>query len=159
MKKVLIFYVLLVVVIVIFALSRGTNLFHFGASTGNSTAKIGNKTYKLIIAKTDAERIKGLSGRASLAEAEGMLFTFSKKDIYSFWMKDMRFPIDILFISDDKIVDLVENAQAPEKDQDPSTLPVYKSSEPANMVLEVNANEISKNKIKKGDTVVLTGVK
>ena len=103
--------------------------------------------------------MKGLSGRNNLAKDTGMLFTFSEKGIYSFWMRDMKFPIDILFISDDKIVDFVVNAPKPAKDQLPSSLPVYKSSEPANIVLEINANEIEKNKFKKGDKVTLTRIK
>lgn len=159
MKKVLFFYVLLVVVIIIFALSRGTNLLQFGTGTKGATAKIENKTYKLILTKTDAERIKGLSGRNSLAAGEGMLFTFSQKNKYAFWMKGMKFPIDIIYIDDNKVVDFVENAPAPSSGQDASTLPIYKPSSPANYVLEINANEITKNKIKKGDTVEFKNIK
>lgn len=159
MKKVLVFYVLLVVVIIIFALSRGTNLLQFGTSTKGATAKIENKTYKLILTKTDAEKIKGLSGRSNLAAGTGMLFAFPQKNKYAFWMKDMRFPIDIIYIDDNKVVDFVENAPAPASGQDASTLPIYKPSAPANYVLEVNAKEISKNKIKKGDTVIFSGIK
>lgn len=160
MKKVLAFYALLVVVIIIFVVARGGNLFNFSLGGGTKgTATIGTKTYKLLSAKTDTERMKGLSGRNNLAADSGMLFTFPEKGIYSFWMRDMKFPIDIIFISDDKIVDFVENAPNPAKDQLPSTLPIYKSSEPVNFVLEVNANEIEKNKFKKGDKVTLKGIK
>lgn len=159
MKKVLLFYVLLVVVIVVFALSRGTNLFHFGSSTGNVTAKIENKTYKIILAKTDADKIKGLSGRNNLAADEGMLFIFPQKAAYAFWMKGMKFPIDIIYIDDTKVVDFIENAPAPLAGQDASSLSIYKPGASANYVLEVNAHEVSKNKIKKGDVVTFTGIK
>lgn len=161
MKKVLIFYALLVVVVVAFALSRGTNLLNFGGGGGSdkTTAKIHNTTYKLILAKTNEEKQKGLSGRNSLAKDSGMLFVFGKKEPYAFWMRDMKFPIDIIWIDGNKIVDYVENAPAASSGQSPSNLTVYKPEAPADYVLEVNANEISKNKIKRGDTVTLTGVK
>ena len=162
MKKVLIFYALLVVVIVVFAVSRGANLLNFGGGDSGSstiTAKLGGKTYKLLLAKTDEEKKKGLSGRNSLPNDSGMLFIFSEKKIYPFWMKDMKFPIDIIYVNDDKIVDVVENAPAPTKDQTPSMLPIYKPSSEANYVLEVNANEFKNNKMKKGDTVTFKGVK
>lgn len=161
MKKVLIFYAVLVIVIVAFALSRGTNLLNFNlVGGGNSqTVTIGKKTYGVTVAKTDAERQHGLSGKTNLAPGKGMLFIFPTKDKYGFWMNDMKFPIDIIYIDDKKVVDLVENALPPATGQLAGTLPVYRPSEAANYVLEVNANEISKNKIKKGDSVVLKGIK
>lgn len=159
MKKVLIFYGLLVLVIVVFFLSRGNSLLNFGLGGATPTAKIGTKTYKLILAKTDVEKMKGLSDRKSLPADQGMLFLFPKKDTYAFWMKGMLFPIDIIYIDDNKIVDIVENAPAPAAGQDASTLPIYKPGAAANYILEINAHQTSSNKIKKGDTVVLTGIK
>lgn len=157
MKKVLIFYGLLVVAIVIFALSRGYTFFHFG--TSSSTAKINGKTYQLILAKTSAEKIKGLSGRTSLDKNAGMLFIFATSDKYAFWMNNMKFPIDIIWINNNKIVDFVENAPAPSAGQNASMLPIYKPSDLANYVLEVNAHEVTSLKMKKGDTVVFTNAK
>lgn len=163
MKKVLIFYALLVVAIVVFAISRGTNLLNFGkgapSTTSGATATINGATYKLILAVSDAEKQKGLSGRDSLAAGTGMLFPFDKKDTWAFWMRDMKFPIDIIWINDNKVVDFVENAPAASSGQSPSNLIIYRPSTPANYVLEVNANEITKQKIKKGDSVILKGIK
>ena len=45
--------------------------------------------------------MKGLSGRDNLADDEGMFFVFEKSDIYPFWMKDMKFAIDIIWIMED----------------------------------------------------------
>lgn len=161
MKKVLIFYALLVVVIVIFLLSRGGNLLEFNLfqSATKGTATINNKTYKLLLAKTDAERQKGLSGRSNLDKNTGMFFVFPKKDTYGFWMKEVKFPIDIIFIDDNKVVSVFENVPAPYKDQLPSTLPIYKPDAPANYVLELNAKEVTAAKIKKGDTVIIKDIK
>lgn len=166
MKKVLILYGVLVVAIAIFFFARGGSLFNFSfggdsentAKISNATAKVGNKTYKLILAKTDAEKVKGLSERNSLPKDTGMLFIFKDKAKYGFWMKNMKFPIDILYISDNKIVEIVENAPAPSKDQTPSSLPVYKPGVAVNYVLELNANEIKANKAKKGDSIELKGL-
>lgn len=158
MKKVLLLYGLLVVALVAFFLMRGGNFPKFGFNS-SPTAKINNKTYKLIPAKTDAEKIKGLSGRDSLAKDTGMLFVFSDKGIYPFWMKNMKFPIDIIFINDNKIVDLFENAQVPTLGQTDADLKRYKSSENANYVLELNAHEITMQKMKKGDNVELKNIK
>lgn len=165
MKKVLIFYALLVVAVVIFAITKGTNLLHFNSAgstksaSANATATVNGTAYKLIIAKSDAEKQKGLSGRNDLAKDTGMLFIFDKKDKYGFWMRDMKFPIDIIWINDDKIVDFVENAPAASNGQSPANLIIYRPGAEANYVLEVNAREITKQKIKKGDTVVLKGVR
>lgn len=163
MKKVLVFFGILVIVVIIFAISRGFNLFGLnligGGTTNSPSAKIGNKTYTVTIAKTDKERQAGLSGKNNLPANSGHLFVFERKDNYGFWMNGMKFPIDIIFISDNKVIDVVENAPAPSAGQASSTLPIYKPSEPVNYVLEVPAQEISKNNIKKGDAVVFTNIK
>ncbi|MBP6913617.1 MAG: DUF192 domain-containing protein [Candidatus Levybacteria bacterium] len=160
MKKVLMFYGLLVIVVILFMLTRGTNLLNFGGVSGNNstTATIGDTTYKLLVVKTETDKQKGLSDRNNLSKDSGMLFLFQEKSKPSFWMKNMKFPIDILFISDSKIVDIVENAKVLTADQDATTLPIYKPAEDSNSVLEINAGEVKKNKIKKGDTVTFKGV-
>lgn len=160
MKKVIIFYILLVIVIAVFLIARGSNIFNFNFFSGETkgTASINGKTYKLLLAKTDDEKEKGLSGRNSLAKDTGMLFVFSKKDNYAFWMKDMKFPIDIIYIDGDKVVSVFENVPAPTKDQQPSSLPVYRPDAVANYVLELNAKEVSGAKIKKGDKIILKDI-
>jgi uncharacterized membrane protein (UPF0127 family) len=159
MKKVLMFYGLLVIVVIIFMLTRGTNFLNFGGGgSSNTTATVGNKIYKLIVVKTEIDKQKGLSGKNSLPNDSGMLFLFQEKSKPAFWMKNMKFSIDILFINDSKIVDIVENAKNPSAKQNTNELPIYKPSEDANYVLEINAGEVEKNKIKKGDTVIFKGV-
>jgi uncharacterized protein len=80
-----------------------------------------------------------------------MLFVFDKADYYSFWMKNMKFPIDIIFIRGDKIVSISKNAVAP-KSADAS-LPIYKPEAPVDKVLEINSGLSDKHNIKKGDKV------
>ena len=114
------------------------------------TATINNHTFKLLVAKTAQEKEIGLSKRKSLDKNSGMLFTFDQPDYYSFWAKDMQFPIDILFINNDKIVTIYKDIK-PQKDQD--SLPILKPKEVSDIVLEINAGLSEKYKFSEGDLV------
>ncbi len=95
---------------------------------------LGSATIRADLATTSAARSQGLSGRAGLAEDEGLLFVFVRDGQYSFWMKDMRFPIDIIWIAADKRIVEVASEVAPE------TYPhSFTSRELARFVLEVPA--------------------
>ena len=87
------------------------------------------------VVRTAEEKAQGLSGRESLAENAGMLFVFEEPVLPAFWMEDMKFPIDIIWIaSDDSIVDITENISA-------ETFPqTFQPREPVQYVLEVNAS-------------------
>jgi uncharacterized membrane protein (UPF0127 family) len=105
------------------------------------------------IADEEPERSIGLAKYDTLAENEGMLFVFGAKTPVHFWMKNMKFAIDMIFIADNKIVSISENA-APEPGVADSGLKLYSPTEPVNYVLEVNAGFVEKNNIKIGDSVV-----
>jgi uncharacterized protein len=60
--------------------------------------RIGSNTYKLEVARKDAERNKGLMDRDSLDADRGMIFVFSEQKIVTFWMKNVKFPLDIVFL-------------------------------------------------------------
>ena len=101
------------------------------------------------IVDTDETRARGLMYRDSLDEDRGMLFVFPEKGIYNFWMMNMRFPIDILWIDEDlRIADIKENAQ-PCADKCPGFGP----GAAAAYVLEVNAGFCSRNNVSRGDIV------
>lgn len=115
------------------------------------TATIKNHKLQLLLAKTPQQQQIGLSEHKSLPKDQGMLFIFAQADYHPFWMKNMKIPIDILFIKDKKIVTIHENAQpAPSTDQNPS---LYRPTEPAEKVLEINANLSKEYEIKVGDEV------
>jgi len=108
------------------------------------------------IAKSDTQRRKGLSSLDSLPENEGMFFEFTKKDIKPpFWMKDMKFAIDILWINDNEIVQIDKNVQPPPPNTVDENLLLYIPDQPIDYVLEVNANFTEESNIKVGDTVGL----
>ena len=88
------------------------------------------------LAANDMTRERGLSGRKKLAENEGMLFLFDRSDRYAFWMKDMLFSIDILWIQDGVLADMTTDVPIPVPDQ---SLPIFFPHTPINRVLEVPA--------------------
>lgn len=96
---------------------------------------INGKTINVEIAKTDTERQKGLSGRTSLDANAGMLFIFPKADIWPFWMKDTKIPLDIIYINNNHIVDMTTL-----QPQNGDNIPQYTPQNKANYVLELNAN-------------------
>lgn len=103
---------------------------------------------KVEVANTIKSRTQGLSRRESLPTGEGMLFVFDRPAKYHFWMKDMNFPIDIIWISEDfKVTHVKENA-TPESY--PESFGPYIDSR---YVLEVNVGFAKKYQLKVGDFV------
>lgn len=103
----------------------------------------------------DSKR-KGLSGRDSLEISKGMLFVFDKSANYTFWMKDMKFPIDIIWIDENKkVVHIAENA-SPEPDKKDAELTKYTSSSVAKYILEINAGLSKLHNLQVGDIADFT---
>ena len=117
---------------------------------------INETKLKVEIADTPEKRSKGLGGRESLAQDQGMLFIFQKADKHSFWMKGLKFPLDFIWIKGDSVVDIIINAQPPTSNQREEDLLIYLSEEEVDKVLEVNAGVAERLKIKAGDTIKLT---
>jgi hypothetical protein len=113
---------------------------------------VGSTTVYAEAADTPAEREMGLMNRTYLNEEAGMLFIFPTQEQQSFWMKNMRIPLDIVFITADKHV-LEIYASVPPCTSDPCAL--YTSSAPIKYVLEVNSGFCAQNGIASGDPVVI----
>ena len=107
-------------------------------------------SWNVELAQTLPERVKGLSGRDSLAKNSGMLFVFPQPAREVFWMKGMSFSLDIIWISEGKIVEITKNAQPLNDISNPVS---YKPKAPVDMVLEINAGQVDQYGIKIGDTV------
>jgi len=120
-----------------------------GAGIEEPGVVIRGRTIGVEIADEMREQIAGLSGRESLCPDCGMLFVFPDKQVRHFWMKNMNFPLDIIWIGDGKILNISENlspeGESPEK--------IYTSTLPANYVLEVNAGFAERHGIKVGDGI------
>lgn len=113
--------------------------------------KIRDQVFKVKLAVTAAEKEKGLGYRDNLALDTGMLFLFQEKTQHTFWMKGMRFPLDIIWILDDRIIDITHNAPVATTGEQTS----YTPKSPANKVLEINAGLARKYGIQVGDTVTV----
>ena len=112
------------------------------------TIHVGQNILKLKIADTEESRINGLSNTTSLCSECSMLFVFPKVGAYSFWMKDMNYDIDIIYIDENmKVIDVYDHVL---KSEYPKT---YVSNSPAKYVLEINAGKSQELQIKEGDIV------
>lgn len=118
---------------------------------------IGSLRINTEIADTEPLREKGLSGRSKIADDDGMLFIFDQKNVIpSFWMRKMEFPIDILWIRGNKIIQIDKNIQPPAKGVLDSKLKLYSPKEPVDYVLEVKGGYTTKNVVLTGSQIDLT---
>jgi hypothetical protein len=124
---------------------------NFNSSQNKSYVLIDNKKYYVDVARTQIEQGKGLAIYEGIPQDKGMIFPFSSPDYYTFWMKDMRFPIDIIYINRNKIVDIFNSVPAPKSEN--QMLPIYRPKEKADMVLEINAGQSKKYNFKIGDVI------
>ena len=154
MKKLIIVYVVLIVAVILLAIFKVGGNFSI-PFLQKSEAVINGTKINLIVARSEKDKIKGLSERKSLPSGEGMLFIFNKPDRYPFWMKGMLFPIDIIYLANNSVVYIVENAPAP--GQAPN-LTIYKPDQPANYVLELNSGMVGKLGIKKGTKITFKNI-
>ena len=105
-------------------------------------------TFEIEIAITPQERQKGLSGRDSLPHNHGMLFVYHKPSIVSFWMKETRFPLDLLFFDKQgTLLEVIPNLQPCLK----IPCPKFTNSEAAVFVLELAAGTAAKYHFRRGD--------
>lgn len=103
------------------------------------------------VANTRASRELGLSGRESMGDDEGILFVFEAPGKYGFWMKDMNFPLDIVWINQNGVVVDIERKLSP--DTYPQT---FINEVDASYVLEVNAGLAEKFGLYIGSKVKIT---
>ncbi|MDO8669322.1 MAG: DUF192 domain-containing protein [Candidatus Buchananbacteria bacterium] len=111
---------------------------------------IAGQEINVKIARTPSEQSLGLGKTKTLAENNGLFFVYNNYVIPSYWMKDMEFPIDIIWIKDNMVMGY-------EKDLKPqgnnANLPIYQPKTFINYVLEVNAGFADKHGLKIGDRV------
>ncbi|TSC82767.1 MAG: DUF192 family protein [Parcubacteria group bacterium Gr01-1014_20] len=124
------------------------------ANLGKGEVRINDQTFSVDVADTMMSRSQGLSGREKLEDSEGMFFVFDSPGNHGFWMKDMKFAIDIIWIKGERIVGFQENAK-PEPEKSVFGLKTYYPPEAVDRVLEVNAGTVAKYGFKVGDSVYL----
>lgn len=132
----------------------------FGGNAATSTPLISKEKSALLpfhapqgtiysyLARTPATRERGLSGRTTLGEDEGMLFIFPKPGRYAFWMKDMDFSIDMVWITAGKKVAGISSNLSPK-----SYPKTFSPPSAVQFVLEVPAGSAEKMGLKAGSIV------
>lgn len=110
---------------------------------------VGENALNVDVADTLSSRERGLSGRKSLGLDEGTFFIFQKPDRYGFWMKDMFFPLDIIWMNSDFVVNHIE------KEVSPDTFPkVFYPESDSMYVLEIFSGNADRLGIKIGDKII-----
>ena len=137
-----------IIEIIIFALVFIAIILFLSTITYKSEVIINGKVFEVQVADTNYLLEKGLSGRKSLSEDEGMFFIFDKPGKYGFWMKEMKFPIDIIWIdSNFKIIHIEKSVKL-------DTYPkVFYPPTPAMYVLEILTGQSLKTNLTIGDSV------
>lgn len=112
----------------------------------DSVVSIRSFSIPVEIAKNPTTRAKGLSGRSSILPGHGMLFVFEQSGRHPFWMKNMFFPLDLLWIdSRGTVIDITENVP-------PESFPTqFQSVLPVRFVLEIPAGFVATHAIQRGD--------
>ena len=121
----------------------------------HQSLEIGEKSFNLELALTQEQISRGLMHREELAVDGGMLFVFPAEAQRSFWMKNCKIDLDILFL--DKTGRVVRKTRmfAPDPNIPDNQLPRYSSKYPAQFAIELAAGETDKLKVKEGDVVAL----
>ena len=103
--------------------------------------------FSVEVADTLKKRSLGLGKRTSLIKGWGMLFVFEKRKPHRFWMKDMQFPLDIIWLDNHRIVHIIHNAKPVNSRDEPE---IMTSPVPVNFVLEIAAGRAAKLRLKTG---------
>lgn len=138
-KKIIVFLVLVLILVIFWQPAA--------QPTPAALLTIGDAKISIEIAQTPAELTKGLSDRQNLAENSGLFFVFPNTDTHGIWMKEMNFPIDIIWLDENyQIVFIKENAT-------PESYPeVFVSNALARYVLEIPAGFVQKHQLSIGMT-------
>ena len=112
-----------------------------------TTLYLGDGVFATRVAATDADRQVGLGDTASLADNEAMLLAFARDAQWSIWMKDVEYPIDVVWLDDQRrVVHIVKNMP-------PSSYPdSFSPDKPARYVVELAAGTVEKKAIRIGTT-------
>jgi uncharacterized membrane protein (UPF0127 family) len=113
---------------------------------------LNGQRFTVELAETQEKQALGLMFRDSLPDSHGMLFVFPAESLRSFYMKNTRIPLDIIYFDEDmRLVSVAENARPCRTRRCPS----YLSEGPAKYVLELNAGKAAELGLRPGDLLEL----
>lgn len=134
-------------IIVTLAVVAGGAFLTWKMTYDQSTVKLHGQTFHMTVLREEDELRKGLSGTDSLPAGEAMLFVFPSDSKWGIWMKDMKYPIDIVWLNANReVVHLVKDAQ-------PSSYPdtTFTPDKDARYVIELASGTIERTGISIGD--------
>jgi len=115
---------------------------------------IGSVETQAEIASSPRKKQQGLSGYTSLPQNQGMLFVFGNASSRSFWMYNMNFPLDFVWIRENRVIGTTQNVPIYTDD----IITTIHSPEPVDMILEFEAGTINRLNIKEGEFIRFPGV-
>lgn len=121
-------------------------------ASGESSVELGGKSFSVEIADTQEKQALGLMFRDSMPDDAGMIFIFPNEAPRSFWMKNTRIPLDIMYFDKDLKMVSISADTLPCR---VSRCPSYPSSKPAMYVLELNAGKASELGVGPGDKLTI----
>lgn len=136
---------LVLAALIIVALAGASLAFLLLKNGDTRTLNIGDQRYILEVADSDEARSQGLSGRESMSQNKGMIFVYEQEAASCFWMKDMNFALDIIWLDSAHKVVHMEQGAAPE-----SYPEKFCSPEAARYVIELNSGEAARANIAPG---------
>lgn len=144
-------FILILISLAVFGDGNHFALEKYGLSDGRKIVRIGDAEVMAELAVTPHEKSEGLSGREALSAGEGMFFVFEGPRRYSFWMKDMSFAIDIIWIDENKeVIDITYDAR-------PDSYPFqFQPRYPAQYALEVKSGWAQSRGVQVGDVAEFT---
>jgi uncharacterized protein len=151
---------LLVIGIILIGIAIGTAVWWYSFMSRacnpplpRETIQVGRTTFDVEMATTMVEQACGLSGRTGLGNNQGMIFLFGSGSTQTFWMKDMTFALDMIWISNGKVAGFTQNVPPPAPGTQLWQLQLYSSPPDVDTVLEVNSGTVASDNIQVGDTV------
>lgn len=127
-----------------------------GSSTSTVPLSVNGHRFDVEVADTVESRTAGLSGREALADNAGMLFVFPREEVATFWMKEMRFSLDLIWISADRRIVAITRDAPPQAGVPDERLTLYFPPSPVQFVLEVRGGTATKYGLREGQTVVFS---
>ena len=145
---------ILAVLLILLGVLLVAQVLYSNLSEPKAVMHIAGSRFEVRVADDQKSRTQGLSGTSHMPADEAMLFIFDSNDKWSIWMKDMNYPIDIVWLNEEKrVVDFATNVQ-------PSSYPnkTFTPKEEARYVLEFKSGIVEEKGIKAGQEAVFSGM-
>jgi uncharacterized membrane protein (UPF0127 family) len=140
----------LVVLAVVIVLAIGQKIYN--SMWTKATIQIAGQQLRVLVADTYDHRLQGWSGKKDMGKYDGMLFVFPRPGRPEIVMRDMNFPLDVVWINGTEIVDIAPNLM-PEPNRMESDLTRYGARATSTLVLELPGGFKDRYGLKIGDTV------